>query len=120
MTTARRAILRALENSQDHPDALLLHDRAKAFDPTIAQATVYRTMRILERQGLVEKHDFGNGRARYEEAEKEQHDHLINLSTCENIEIHDSDLEALKIESAKRLGFDLKDHRLELYGVPRE
>lgn len=120
MTTARRAILRALENSEDHPDALMLHDRAKEFDPTIAQATVYRTMRLLEQEGLVEKHDFGNGRARYEEAEKEQHDHLINLSTGEIIEFHDTNLEALKIEIAKRLGFDLKDHRLELYGVPRE
>ena len=102
MTTARRAILKALENSEDHPDALMLHDRAKEFDPTIAQATVYRTMRLLEREGLVEKHDFGNGRARYEEAEKEQHDHLINLCTGEIIEFHDTDLEALKIEIAQR------------------
>lgn len=120
MTTARRAILLALESSEDHPDALMLHDRAKAFDPTIAQATVYRTMRLLEREGLVEKHDFGKGRARYEEAEKEQHDHLINLSTGEIIEFHDPALEDLKVEIAKRLGFDLKDHRLELYGVPKE
>ncbi|MEQ3746117.1 MAG: Fur family transcriptional regulator [Henriciella sp.] len=120
MTTARRAILRALENSEDHPDAFVLHDRAKAYDPTIAQATVYRTMRILEQEGLVEKHDFGNGRARYEEAEKAQHDHLINLSTGEIIEFQDPSLEVLKIEIAKRLGFHLKDHRLELYGVPRK
>jgi len=120
MTAARRAILQALENSSDHPDAIMLHARAKVLDPTLAQATVYRTMRILEQAGLVEKHDFGNGRARYEEAEKAQHDHLINLSTGEIIEFQDEDLEALKVAIAKRLGFDLKDHRLELYGVPKE
>lgn len=118
MTVARRAILQALENSNDHPDALVLHERAKAFDPTIAQATVYRTMRILEQAGLVEKRDFGNGRARYEQAKSEQHDHLINLSTGEVIEFHDEALEALKVEIARRHGFDLKDHRVELYGVP--
>ena len=120
MTAARRAILRALENSKDHPDAFTLHDRAKEFDPTIAQATVYRTMRLLEQEGLVEKHDFGNGRARYEDAEKEQHDHLINLSTGEIIEGHDTNLVALRDEVEQRIGLDLKDNRLELYGVPRE
>ena len=118
MTTARRAILQALEASKDHPDALMLHERAKAFAPTIAQATVYRTMRILEQAGLVEKRDFGKGRARYEQAGPDQHDHLINLSTGEVIEFHDEDLEALKVEIARRHGFDLKDHRVELYGVP--
>lgn len=120
MTAARRAILRALEDSEDHPDAIMLHARAKTFDPTIAQATVYRTMRALEREGLVKKHDFGNGRARYEVAEKDQHDHLINLGTGEVVEFHDADLETLKVQIAQRLGFDLKDLRVELYGVPAE
>lgn len=118
MTTARRAILKALENSEDHPDALMLHERARVFDPTIAQATVYRTMRLLEHEGLVEKRDFGNGRARYEEAEKDHHDHIINLTTGEIIEFQDADLEALKTKIAKRFGFELRDHRVELYGVP--
>lgn len=120
MTAARKAILQALQASDDHPDALMLHERAKAIDPAIAQATVYRAMRLFEEIGLVDKHDFGDGRARYEEAEKEQHDHLINLATGEIIEFHDADLEALKVSIAKRLGFDLKDHRVELYGVPVE
>ncbi|MEO0550437.1 MAG: Fur family transcriptional regulator [Pseudomonadota bacterium] len=119
MTTARRAILQALQASDDHPDALTLHVRAQAIDPTLAQATVYRTMRLLEEIGLVEKHDFGNGRARYEEAGKDQHDHLINLATGEILEFHDEALEALKVQIADRLGFDLKDHRVELYGVPK-
>lgn len=118
LTGARRAILQALQTSDDHPDALMLHERAKAIDPTLSQATVYRTMRLLEELGLVEKHDFGNGRARYEEAEKEQHDHLIDLSTGEIIEFQDEALEALKVSIAQKLGFDLKDHRVELYGVP--
>lgn len=118
LTDARRAILQALQSSDDHPDALMLHERAKAIDPTIAQATVYRTMRLLEEVGLVEKHDFGKGRARYEEAEKDQHDHLINLTTGEIIEFQDEALEALKVAIARKLGFDLRDHRLELYGVP--
>ncbi|MEO1305570.1 MAG: Fur family transcriptional regulator [Pseudomonadota bacterium] len=118
LTDARRAILQALQSSDDHPDALMLHERAKAIDPTIAQATVYRTMRLLEEVGLVEKHDFGKGRARYEEAEKDQHDHLINLATGEIIEFQDEALEALKVAIARKLGFDLRDHRLELYGVP--
>lgn len=118
MTGARRAILQALHASEDHPDALMLHERAKVFDPTIAQATVYRTMRLLEDFGLVEKHVFGNGRARYEEVEKEHHDHLINLATGDIIEFRDDTLEALKIEIAKKHGFDLIDHRVELYGEP--
>ena len=118
MTTARRAILRALENSQDHPYALMLHDRAKAFDPTIAQATVYRTMRILERQGLVEKHDFGNGKARYEVAGDDHHDHLIDIKSGEIIEFYDKELEKFKEQIAEKLGYKLVDHRLELYAVP--
>ena len=120
MTAPRRAILQALMDSEDHPDALTLHERAKEIDPTVAQATAYRMMRALEEFGLVEKHDFGNGRARYEESEKVKHDHLIDLETGEIIEFQDEALEALKVSIAKKLGCELRDHKVELYGVPSE
>ena len=87
-------------------------------DSSISMATIYRTLKLLEELNLINRHDFGDGRARYEEADKEHHDHLINLESGEIIEFHNEALEALKRAIAERLGFDLKDHRLELYGVP--
>ncbi len=87
-------------------------------DSSISMATIYRTLKLLEELDLINRHDFGDGRARYEEADKEHHDHLINLETGEIIEFHNEGLEELKRAIAERLGYDLKDHRLELYGVP--
>ena len=120
MTAPRRIILSVLEASDDHPDAMAVHDRARENDPEIAMATVYRTLNLLEDLGLIERHDFGDGRARYEDAGKDHHDHLINLETGEIVEFHDEALEALKRNIADRLGFELTDHRLELYGKPKQ
>nr|WP_321360631.1 Fur family transcriptional regulator [uncultured Hyphomonas sp.] len=119
LTDARRIIVEVLQEAEDHPDALILQERARMRDPSISTATVYRTLKLLEELSLISRHDFGDGRARYEEADKEHHDHLINLLTGEIIEFHNGELEELKRAIAERLGFDLKDHRLELYGVPR-
>ena len=119
MTSPRRIILSVLEASDDHPDAMAVHDRARQTDPEIAMATVYRTLNLLEDLGLIERHDFGDGRARYEDASKDHHDHLINVETGDIVEFHNAALETLKSEIADRLGFDLVDHRLELYGKPK-
>lgn len=118
MTGARRIIVEVLQSAEDHPDAFVLQERARKRDPSISTATVYRTLKLLEELNLISRHDFGDGRARYEEADKEHHDHLINLETGEIIEFHDEKLEALKQAIAEHLGYDLKDHRLELYGMP--
>lgn len=118
MTGARRIIVEVLQEADDHPDAFVLQERSRVRDPSISTATVYRTLKLLEELNLISRHDFGDGRARYEEADKEHHDHLINLETGEIIEFHNEDLEGLKQAIAERLGYDLKDHRLELYGIP--
>ncbi|MEZ5986088.1 MAG: Fur family transcriptional regulator [Hyphomonas sp.] len=118
LTDARRIIVEVLQEADDHPDALVLQERAHRRDPSISTATIYRTLKLLEELNLINRHDFGDGRARYEEADKEHHDHLINLETGEIIEFHNEGLEELKRAIAERLGYDLKDHRLELYGVP--
>lgn len=118
LTDARRIIVEVLEEADDHPDALVLQERARVRDPSISTATVYRTLKLLEELSLISRHDFGDGRARYEDADKEHHDHLINVETGEIIEFHNEGLEELKRVIAERLGYDLKDHRLELYGVP--
>jgi Fur family ferric uptake transcriptional regulator len=118
MTEQRRVIARVLSNADDHPDVEELYRRASAIDPHISIATVYRTVRLFEEAGVVEKHDFGDGRSRYEEAGDDHHDHLIDTRTGEVIEFFDAEIERLKTEIAKRLGFDLVGHKLELYGKP--
>lgn len=118
MTGQRRVIARVLSDSTDHPDVEQVYRRASAIDPKISIATVYRTVRLLEEANILARHDFGDGRARYEQATQEHHDHLINLDTREVIEFKNDEIEKLQREAARRLGFELVGHRLELYGVP--
>jgi len=117
ITEQRRVIARVLSESSDHPDVELLHERASAIDPKISIATVYRTVRLFEEAGILDRHDFGDGRARYEPSPEAHHDHLINVETGEVIEFVDPELEQLQKQIAERLGFRLVDHRMELYGV---
>ncbi len=120
MTEQRRVIARVLSESHDHPDAEELHRRAAAIDSHISIATVYRTVRLFEEAGILERHDFRDGRSRYEEAPEEHHDHLIDLTSGKVIEFRDEEIERLQQLVAERLGFKLVDHRLELYGTPIE
>ena len=117
ITEQRKVIARVLSESEDHPDVEALHARAAAIDPGISIATVYRTVRLFEDAGILERHDFGDGRARYEAAAEEHHDHLIDVETGKVIEFVDAELEALQKKIAEKLGFRLVDHRMELYGV---
>lgn len=117
MTEQRRVIARVLEDAQDHPDVEELYARASAADPKISIATVYRTVKLFEEAGILEKHEFGDGRARYEAADRDHHDHLIDLQSGEVIEFVDAEIEALQERIAKKLGYRLKGHRLELYGI---
>lgn len=118
MTEQRRVIARVLSESQDHPDVEQLYQRAVKLDEHVSIATVYRTVRLFEEAGIIEKHDFGDGRARYEEMSDTHHDHLINLKTGQVIEFYDEELEDMKEKIARRLGYELVGHRLELYGRP--
>jgi len=118
MTDQRRTVAQVLEESQDHPDVEELYARALKLDPRISIATVYRSVKLFEESGILEKLEFGDGRARYEDAERDHHDHLIDMNSGEVVEFIDSDIEALQEKIAKRLGYRLKGHRLELYGVP--
>ena len=118
MTEQRRVVARVLSESHDHPDVEELYRRAAAVDPHISIATVYRTVRLLEEAGIIEKHDFRDGRSRYEGASEQHHDHLIDMKTGQVVEFYDEEIERLKAAIAERLGFRLVDHRLELYGVP--
>jgi len=118
MTEPRRVIARILSLATDHPDAEELHRRANAQDSSISLATVYRTVKLFEDAGIIQAHDFRDGRARYEEVPEEHHDHLINVRTGEVVEFHSEEIEELQEMIAKKLGFRLIDHRLELYGVP--
>ena len=118
MTEQRRVIARVLSASEDHPDVEELHRRAHAVDPHISIATVYRTVRLFEESGIITRHDFRDGRSRYEEHQAEHHDHLIDMKTGKVVEFVDAEIEALQEAIAKRLGYRLVDHRLELYGVP--
>jgi Fur family ferric uptake transcriptional regulator len=120
MTEQRRVIARVLASSDDHPDVEELHRRAHAVDPHISIATVYRTVRLFEESGIITRHDFRDGRSRYEEHHDEHHDHLINMKTGEVVEFVDAEIEALQEAIARKLGFKLVDHRLELYGMPIE
>ncbi|HZZ36116.1 MAG TPA: Fur family transcriptional regulator [Caulobacteraceae bacterium] len=120
MTEQRRVIARVLSAAHDHPDVEELHRRAHAVDPHISIATVYRTVRLFEESGILTRHDFRDGRARYEEAPEIHHDHLIDMKTGKVVEFVDEEIEALQKAIAKKLGYRLVDHRLELYGVPVE
>ena len=120
MTEQRRIIAGVLEAAHDHPDVEDLYTRASAQDPNISIATVYRTVKLFEEAGILEKLEFGDGRARYEDADRDHHDHLIDMATGEVIEFVDPEIEALQEKIAARLGFTLKGHRLELYGVRRK
>jgi len=114
----RRVIARVLSDAQDHPDVEELHRRAHAVDPRISIATVYRTVRLFEEAGIISRLDFRDGRSRYEETSEAHHDHLIDMTTGKVIEFVDPEIEALQEAIARRLGYRLVDHRLELYGLP--
>ena len=118
MTEQRRVIARVLSSATDHPDVEELHRRAHAVDPHISIATVYRTVRLFEEAGIIDRLDFRDGRSRYEEHTGEHHDPLIDMKTGRVVEFVDDDIEALQVAIARKLGYKLVDHRLELYGVP--
>ena len=120
MTGQRRVIADVLQTSTDHPDVEELYARASAIDSGISIATVYRTVKLFEETGILERHEFGDGRARYEDAEREHHDHLIDMNSGEVIEFVDKEIEALQEKIAEKLGYELRGHRLELYGVPKK
>ncbi len=117
ITEQRRVIARVISDADDHPDVEALHARSSAIDPGISIATVYRTVRLFEEAGILDRHDFGDGRSRYEAAPEAHHDHLIDVETGRVIEFVDPELEALQKQIAEKLGFRLVDHRMELYGV---
>ena len=117
MTEQRRTIARVLSDSDDHPDVELVHRRATAIDPRISIATVYRTVRLFEEASILKRHDFGEGRARYEETSETHHDHLIDVQSGRVIEFQNEEIEALQRKVAEKLGYRLVGHRLELYAV---
>lgn len=118
MTEQRRTIAAVLQDADDHPDVEELYHRASGIDPRISLATVYRTVKLFEEAGILDKHEFGDGRARYEAADRDHHDHLIDVHSGEVIEFVDPEIEALQEKIAAKLGYKLKGHRLELYAVP--
>ncbi|MEZ5840306.1 MAG: Fur family transcriptional regulator [Hyphomicrobiales bacterium] len=118
MTEQRRVIARVIEVADDHPDVEELYRRASAIDDRISISTVYRTVKLLEDAGIIARHDFGEGRARYEQASDEHHDHLIDLRSGQVIEFRNARIEELQREIARELGYKLVDHRLELYAIP--
>jgi Fur family ferric uptake transcriptional regulator len=118
MTEQRRVIAKVLSTARDHPDVEELHRRSAAIDQRISIATVYRTVRLFEEAGILERHDFRDGRSRYEENREGHHDHLIDVQTGRVIEFQNDQIEALQREVARVLGYKLVDHRLELYAVP--
>ena len=120
MTEQRRVIARVLSEASDHPDVEELHRRAHSVDPHISIATVYRTVRLFEEAGIIDRLDFRDGRSRYEQHTDEHHDHLIDMKTGQVVEFVDPEIEALQEAIARKLGYKLVDHRLELYGMPIE
>ena len=118
MTDQRRVIARVLSDASDHPDVEAVHRRATAIDPNISIATVYRTVRLFEEAGILAKHDFGDGRARYEETPDEHHDHLIDIQSGKVVEFHNDEIEELQREIAEKAGYRLVGQRRELYGIP--
>lgn len=117
ITEQRKIIARVISESDDHPDVDILYQRSSAIDPKISIATVYRTVRLFEEAGILDRHDFGDGRARYEAAPEAHHDHLIDVESGKVVEFVDPELEALQKQIAEKLGYRLVDHRMELYGV---
>ena len=117
ITEQRRVIARVLSDTDDHPDVEELHRRSAAIDSGISIATVYRTVRLFEEAGIIERHEFQGGRSRYETVPEEHHDHLIDIETGRVVEFHDAEIEALQARIAARLGYRLVDHRMELYAV---
>lgn len=117
ITEQRRVIARVLSESDDHPHVEAVHARASAIDPGISIATVYRAVRLFEEAGIIDRHDFGDGKSRYEAAPDSHHDHLIDVETGQVIEFVDPELEALQRQIAEQLGYRLVDHRMELYAV---
>lgn len=120
MTEQRRVIARVLSESHDHPDVELLYKRASKVDPNISIATVYRTVKLFEEAHIIERHDFGDGRSRYEEITESHHDHLIDVKSGKVIEFTNEEIERLQKKIAEELGYQLIDHRLELFCVPKE
>jgi Fur family ferric uptake transcriptional regulator len=120
MTEQRRVIARVLEESDDHPDVEQLYARASAVDSGISIATVYRTVKLFEEAGILDRLEFGDGRARYEDAERDHHDHLIDMNSGEVIEFVDPEIEVLQEKIAAKLGYELRGHRMELFGVPKK
>lgn len=118
MTEQRRVVARVVGEAEDHPDVEELHQRAAKLDPRISLATVYRTVKLFEEAGILDRLEFGDGRARYEDAERDHHDHLIDVNSGQVIEFVDPEIEALQERIAARLGYRLIGHRLELLGVP--
>lgn len=118
LTDQRRVIAAVIEDSNDHPDVDELYNRASAIDPKISIATVYRTVKLFEETQILERLEFGDGRARYEDAHREHHDHLIDMQSGQVIEFVDPEIEALQERIAEKLGYELRGHKLELYGVP--
>jgi len=118
MTDQRRVIARIIADAQDHPDVEELHRRAAAVDDRISISTVYRTVKLFEDAGIIERHDFRDGRSRYEPVPDEHHDHLIDLRSGTVVEFRSEEIEQLQEEIARKLGYRLVGHRLELYGVP--
>jgi Fur family transcriptional regulator, ferric uptake regulator len=118
MTGQRRTIARVLSEAADHPDVEEVHRRAHKRDPNLSLSTVYRTLKLFAEKGILERHEFGEGRSRYEEAHRAHHDHLIDVTTGKIIEFQDGDIEKIQERIAKELGFRLVGHRLELFGMP--
>lgn len=118
MTEQRRIIARVLSEAEDHPDVEQVYQRATAIDPKISIATVYRTVKLFEEANILERHDFGDGRARYEEAPEAHHDHLIDVKSGDVVEFYSEEIEKLQDAIARKLGYKLVDHRLELFAVP--
>ena len=120
MTDQRRIIAKTLQNSSDHPDVEELYSRAVIKDPGISIATVYRTVKLFEEAGILDRVEFNDGRSRYEDAERDHHDHLIDLQTGEILEFFDNEIEKLQEKISKKFGYKLLGHKLELYGIKLE
>ncbi|MDH3239131.1 MAG: transcriptional repressor [Alphaproteobacteria bacterium] len=120
MTEQRRVIARVLSDAADHPDVEAVHRRAAAIDPGISIATVYRTVRLFEEANIITRHDFGDGRSRYEQRSDSHHDHIINVRTGEVLEFHDAEIESLQRKLADKMNLDLVGHRMELFCVPKK
>ncbi len=120
MTGQRRVVAQVLQESDDHPDVEELYARDSKVDAGISLATVYRTVKLFEETGILDRLEFGDGRSRYEDAEREHHDHLIDINTGQVIEFVDPEIEALQEKIAAKLGYELRGHKLELYGVPKK